>query len=126
MTSPGEPEWTPGALARALGVSPNTLRTWDRRYGLGPSAREDGRHRRYSDGDARRLRRMVALTGSGMSTAAAAAAARGEVTELRSPAPAVEPRASKSSVRGFLHAASRLDAPLMRELAGQLIAEVGS
>ncbi|MFC0431966.1 MerR family transcriptional regulator [Kutzneria buriramensis] len=123
MTSPGEPEWTPGALARMLGVSPNTLRTWDRRYGLGPTVREDGRHRRYSEGDERRLRRMVALTASGMSTAAAAAIARGESAESQSPGPAVEPLAPAAAVRGFLRAAARLDAPLMRDLARRLIAE---
>lgn len=31
---------TTGALARRLGVSPTTLRSWDRRYGLGPAVRE--------------------------------------------------------------------------------------
>jgi DNA-binding transcriptional MerR regulator len=108
-----------------LGVSPNTLRTWDRRYGLGPSVREDGRHRRYSELDAHRLRRMVGLIGSGMSTAAAAAIARGEPAP-ESPVPAVEPQSPQtSSVRGFLRAAARLDAPLMRKLAWQLIAEHG-
>ncbi|MFC0542762.1 MerR family transcriptional regulator [Kutzneria chonburiensis] len=117
-----EPEWTPGALARMLGVSPNTLRTWDRRYGLGPTVRQDGRHRRYSEGDERRLRRMVALIASGMSTAAAAAIARGE-SASQAPSVAVEPFSPAAAVRGFRRAAARLDAPLMRELARRLIAE---
>jgi len=123
MTSPGEPEWTPGALARMLGVSPNTLRTWDRRYGLGPTVRENGRHRRYSEADERRLRRMVALTASGMSTAAAAAIARGEAASEHSPGTAAEPFSAGTAVRGFRRAAARLDAPLMRDLARRLIAE---
>ena len=125
MSSPGEPEWTPGALARMLGVSPNTLRTWDRRYGLGPTVREDGRHRRYSEGDERRLRRMVALTASGMSTAAAAAMARDESAEPQSPSGAADPFEPATAVRGFRRAAARLDAPLMRDLARRLIAEHG-
>ncbi|MBK3637402.1 MerR family DNA-binding transcriptional regulator, partial [Streptomyces sp. MBT97] len=35
---------TTGALARRLGVAPTTLRSWDRRYGIGPAVRADGRH----------------------------------------------------------------------------------
>ena len=34
------------AVARRLGVAPATLRTWDRRYGLGPSVHAPGAHRR--------------------------------------------------------------------------------
>lgn len=33
---------TTGAVARRLGVSPTTLRSWDRRYGLGPAVRAEG------------------------------------------------------------------------------------
>ncbi|WP_239063591.1 MerR family DNA-binding transcriptional regulator, partial [Streptomyces sp. SID14436] len=29
---------TTGEVARRLGVAPTTVRTWDRRYGLGPDA----------------------------------------------------------------------------------------
>ena len=29
------------AVARRLGVAPATLRTWDRRYGIGPSGHTD-------------------------------------------------------------------------------------
>ncbi|MEU4804728.1 MerR family transcriptional regulator [Actinosynnema sp. NPDC023587] len=71
--------WSAGAVARMLGVSPVTLRTWDRRYGLGPSTREEGRHRRYSEQDVARLRRMLELTGHGVTPASAAAAALDEV-----------------------------------------------
>ena len=54
-------------VARMLGISPTTLRTWDRRYGLGPSTRQEGKHRRYNDDDLARLKRMLELTGSGVS-----------------------------------------------------------
>ncbi|MFI9812846.1 MerR family transcriptional regulator [Saccharothrix variisporea] len=74
--------WSAGAVARMLGVSPTTLRTWDRRYGLGPSRREEGRHRRYSEEDVARLRRMLALTGRGVVPAAAAAIALGRTLEV--------------------------------------------
>ncbi|MBD9732408.1 MerR family transcriptional regulator, partial [Streptomyces sp. SID8111] len=34
---------TTGEVARRLGVAPTTVRTWDRRYGLGPDAHTGGR-----------------------------------------------------------------------------------
>ena len=34
----GEPHLSVAAVARMLGIAPATLRTWDRRYGIGPSA----------------------------------------------------------------------------------------
>jgi DNA-binding transcriptional MerR regulator len=61
--------------ARRLGIAPATLRTWDRRYGLGPSQRDGGTHRRYSPADLARLDYMSALIRSGGSPADSAAAA---------------------------------------------------
>lgn len=60
--TPGDRADVPGlavaAVARSLGVAPATLRTWDRRYGLGPSGHVPGRHRRYSLDDLARLELM--------------------------------------------------------------------
>lgn len=79
------PRLTAGAVARRLGVAVTTLRTWDQRYGLGPSEHEAGRHRRYSGEDVRRLEMMRRLTFQGVSPADAArtalAADAGELTE---------------------------------------------
>lgn len=61
-----------GAVARQLGISPATLRTWARRYGLEPSARSEGSHRRYSPEDVDRLVAMQRLMRSGMPVADAA------------------------------------------------------
>ncbi len=66
--------WTPGMVAEELGVSPVTLRTWASRYGVGPSLRAEGRHRRYSDADVRRLQHMQRLIGRGIRAREAAAA----------------------------------------------------
>lgn len=63
---------TPGATARLLGVSPSTLRSWDRRYGVGPRERSPGGHRRYSPADVARLRELCRLVGEGLSPASAA------------------------------------------------------
>lgn len=54
------------AVARRLGVAPATLRTWDRRYGLGPSEHSAGAHRRYSATDVERLLIMRRLTLDGV------------------------------------------------------------
>ena len=67
---------TVAAVARRLGVAPATLRTWDRRYGLGPSAHESGEHRRYCPADLARLTLMRRLITSGVSPCDAAAQAK--------------------------------------------------
>jgi transposase-like protein len=71
-TSAPTPTLTVAAVARRLGVAPSTLRTWDRRYGLGPSAHTAGAHRRYSPADVARLMVMRRLTLEGVSPADAA------------------------------------------------------
>ena len=68
----GEPTLPVASVARRLGVAPSTLRTWDRRYGLGPSRHTDGRHRRYGSSDIGRLELMQRALLSGASTAEAA------------------------------------------------------
>ncbi|HEY0449496.1 MerR family transcriptional regulator [Actinophytocola sp.] len=60
------------AVARRLGVAPATLRTWDRRYGLGPSDHTTGRHRKYAPGDIARLELMQRALLRGASSAEAA------------------------------------------------------
>ncbi len=69
------PALSVAAVARRLGVAPATLRTWDRRYGLGPSEHMAGAHRRYSSGDVRRLLVMRRLTLEGVAPSEAARAA---------------------------------------------------
>ncbi|MGW7056638.1 MerR family transcriptional regulator [Streptomyces sp. NPDC054887] len=84
---------TTGALALRLGVAPTTLRSWDRRYGLGPADREGGRHRRWKPADVAVLERMCRLTAKGVAPAEAARLARtpdgGE--SRRPPRPAAVP-----------------------------------
>ncbi|MEW1565039.1 MerR family transcriptional regulator [Streptomyces sp. NPDC093509] len=67
---------TTGFLARKLGVSPTTLRSWDRRYGLGPAVRPDGRHRRWSPDDVAMVQEMCRLTAVGLPPAEAARTAK--------------------------------------------------
>ena len=67
---------TVAAVARRIGVAPATLRTWDRRYGLGPSSHEAGEHRRYCPSDLAQLTLMRRLIISGVAPADAALRAK--------------------------------------------------
>lgn len=57
---------TVAAVARRIGIAPATLRTWDRRYGLGPSVHVAGSHRRYSAIDVARIDVMRKLMLNGV------------------------------------------------------------
>jgi MerR family transcriptional regulator, light-induced transcriptional regulator len=65
------------AVARRLGLAPATLRTWDRRYGVGPSDHRPGAHRRYTEADVARLDAMRRLLLQGVTAAQAARAVTG-------------------------------------------------
>ena len=67
---------TVAAVARRIGVAPATLRTWDRRYGLGPSLHEAGSHRRYCPADLAKLTVMRRLITTGMAPFEAAEKAK--------------------------------------------------
>jgi DNA-binding transcriptional MerR regulator len=69
---PSEESLTVSAVARRLGVAPATLRTWDRRYGIGPSKHNVGTHRRYSATDLMRLAAMSRLILAGVAPKEAA------------------------------------------------------
>ncbi|MFF4243238.1 MerR family transcriptional regulator [Streptomyces sp. NPDC001822] len=139
-----------GEVARRLGVAPTTVRSWDRRYGLGPPGHTDGGHRRWTSVDVARLERMCALAATGVPPAEAARQARGEAPPDRQPSPADEARAAtapgpaaplhrgrskagsglrlgdvRRECRGVAHAALRLDAPALDALMAVAIEEHG-
>ncbi|MFB7179862.1 MerR family transcriptional regulator [Streptomyces sp. NPDC056257] len=145
---------TTGAVARHLGVSPTTLRSWDQRYGIGPAAREDGRHRRWTPGDIAMLEEMCRLTASGVPPAEAARAARaargGRSSAVADLGPGARPagrtgppeaadglvrpgavregpdeRDVVRESRGLARAAVRLDGPALDSLLGDLMAGHG-
>lgn len=93
VTTETEPSLRIGELSRRVGVSPELLRAWERRYGLLEPARTEGGLRLYSPADVRRVRAMQAHLQSGLSAAEAARLARsGE-------APAAEPAADDQPAR---------------------------
>jgi DNA-binding transcriptional MerR regulator len=65
------------AAAVMLGVSPNTLRSWERRYGFPRPRRSPGGHRQYALGEIESLRVTLAETHN-VSSAIALARQRGE------------------------------------------------
>jgi len=124
-TSPGGSEavteaLTVAAVARRLGVAPATLRTWDRRYGLGPTDHSTGEHRRYTAGDITRLTLMRKLVISGVSPAEAAQRAlefNGEsTTEVISSTFAREVSVREELVETVLRAARAYDRNFVEEL----------
>jgi methanogenic corrinoid protein MtbC1/transposase-like protein len=61
-----------GELARRVGVAPETLRAWERRYGVLRPGRTPGGYRVYGTEDERRARRMRELIESGWAAGEAA------------------------------------------------------
>ncbi|MFI8951897.1 MerR family transcriptional regulator [Streptomyces sp. NPDC053750] len=135
---------TTGEVARRLGVAPTTVRTWDRRYGLGPEAHSAGRHRRWTAGDLARLERMCAWTATGLPPAEAARLARSGEPPTAASAGRTADGAPRSQARGrsragsglrlgdvrqeckgIARAALRLDAAALDDLLRTAIAEHG-
>ncbi len=114
--------WGVGAVSRRLGIASPTLRSWDRRYGLGPSARTAGGHRRYSEADVARVERMSHLILGGVPSAEAARLVLAAESRLQATAAASTRSASATLIRTMLDAARELDAPLLSRLVAQVLA----
>lgn len=122
------------AVARRLGVAPATLRTWDRRYGIGPRAHTTGRHRRYTQADIARLELMqqALLRGATPAEAASYALRSSEVE----PPEVVAPREGgpsllrefstrSASVLGLSRAAMAMDTVAIQQLIADSIDALG-
>ncbi len=68
--------WGVGAVSSRLSVAASTLRTWERRYAVGPSFRTQGGHRRYTERDIDRVELMRRLLARGVPAKDAARVAR--------------------------------------------------
>ena len=67
------PTYNLGAVLRETGLKADTLRAWERRYGLPRPARSLGGHRLYSQRDIETLKWFVARQGQGLSISRAVA-----------------------------------------------------
>ena len=54
-----------GTVARLTGLKPDTLRVWERRYGLGASHKSDTGRRQYTQADLEHLQLVAALIEAG-------------------------------------------------------------
>ena len=149
LTSTGEPDsvsdgrsLTVSAVARRMGVAPATLRTWDRRYGVGPSQHQAGSHRRYSERDVARLEHMRRLVIAGVAPADAARAALADEISTddsgtRTPTTQA-PQASRHGggnviampgggplARGLARAAQSLDTEACQQILAEALEELG-
>jgi DNA-binding transcriptional MerR regulator len=133
-----------GAVAGRLGVAPETLRSWGRRYGLLPSLHTAGGHRRYTTTDLARLVTMQRLIGQGVSPARAAHSVL-EMDPEQSMAPLAEEETPQevrrpggpggrvlavpggsAEARGLARAASRLDAQAINDILSDDLATRGA
>lgn len=105
--------WGVGAVSTQLDIARPTLRTWDRRYGLGPSLRTAGGHRRYTATDVARVQLMNKLLDGGVAAAQAAHIARttdeASLGDARAPSAVPRPnltnrRRASSTVSSLLRA----------------------
>lgn len=59
------PLYSIGTVARLTGIKPDTLRVWERRYGLGASQKSPGGRREYTQSDLEHLQIVAALLEQG-------------------------------------------------------------
>ncbi len=135
LATSGELLWGVGAVAARLGIAGPTLRTWDRRYGLGPSRRTEGGHRRYTETDVARVDLMRRLIDEGVPTAQAATVAVSseaaalhprkrqslDATPVRRPG-----RVAASSTTALIRAAADLDAATLSRISAQVLRRHGA
>ncbi|MCU7820773.1 MerR family transcriptional regulator [Kitasatospora sp. DSM 101779] len=131
-------------MARRLGVSPTTVRSWERRYGIGPARREEGHHRRWTPQDIAVLEAMCHLTARGVPPGEAARQALGAARPVPpvppgpgGAEPAAEPAGRPETgsapagpvspeCRGLTRAAVRLDTVEVARLLRQVVDEMGA
>ncbi len=132
--------WGVGAVSSMLGIATPTLRTWDRRYDLGPSRRTQGGHRRYTESDITRVELMRRLVDHGVpAQQAASVALTTEEDELSAPldvvtasrtTPETEPdgartRTTAGAAAAIVDAAAALDSAALGRQLGQVFEHRG-
>ena len=110
-----------GAVARLTGLSPDTLRAWERRYGVVEPLRTPGGTRRYRESDVRKLRLLSRASQAGHSIGTLAGLDEAELVALTSE---TEER-HDFGVREAMAALRELDASRIEEIASLQLAALG-
>src|SRR4051794_36896032 len=96
---PARPGLRIGEMSRRVGITPDVLRAWERRYGVLRPHRSRSGQRLYTEADEESVRRMLGHMEGGYSAAVAARLA------TASPAAAPAPAGDLAALAGELHAA---------------------
>jgi len=113
------------AVARRLGVAPATLRTWARRYGIGPSEHEAGLHRKYCPSDLAKLTVMRRLISAGVAPADAAEQAKAHEGEVIIEEFTSLCRECDETINAIFNAAEALDSLFVETMLRNEISENG-
>lgn len=122
--------WSVGAVSSRLDITPSTLRTWERRYDVGPSHRTQGGHRRYTERDIERVELVRRLVGRGVSAQDAARVARNldhdELLSALADETQDRPTLGRAAlVDALLAASTSNDARRVREVVGSVLDRSG-
>lgn len=115
-----------GEVSSELDLPSSTIRTWERRYGLNPSVRTAGGHRRYDSDDVERLRLMTDLVNQGITPSEAAGVVRRTMLAGTAASSGGNKAARDQWSDEVLEATRRLDAARVHELLTSALAEHGA
>lgn len=89
------------AVLQETGLSADTLRAWERRYGIPAPQRTAGGHRLYSEYEIETIKWLTARQGEGMSISRAVEMWRGLTAEGRDPLESVRPTRSHTPLKNL-------------------------
>ena len=85
MSANNDPTFNLKVVIRETGLKPDTLRAWERRYGLPDPQRTEGGHRLYTRRDIDMLKWLMARQNEGVSISRAVSLWQGLVAEGKDP-----------------------------------------
>lgn len=119
--------YTIKGAAERVGITPSTLRAWERRYGIVSPERTEAGYRVYSEDDVRALARMAHLVDSGSTPSLAAQEAKRQghppgLTEAGQSDPIAGGLDAASDVLALVEVAESLDAARLELVLDQMLA----
>ena len=120
--------YTIKGAAERVGISPSTLRAWERRYGVVTPQRTEAGYRVYSEEDVRALARMARLVDAGRPPSLAAQESRRQSAQASGGGDAVSSDLLSSDIdptidiEALVEAAAELDADRLEVVLDQMMA----